>query len=152
MYETDNCKNAVKMMTEQPPINLFFTRRQVEPHAPTVELTAVQKDLKRQALQTRCVGLNDDSWPRAKATYRIQDCIKNSPSRYHGGPRRDILCKSMFQGRSENTLDPEEKVRLTQAPHSLATWCIKRDTAIKSIFSVKCLQLIPTIKGVEHPI
>lgn len=98
------------------------------------------------------MGLNDQSWPRTKATYRIIDCIIGSPSRYHGGPRRDVMCKKLFQGRGESLLNDEEKEKLTQARQSGATWRIERDTAIKTIFSVKCLQMIHQVAGVEHPV
>ncbi|KAH9821685.1 hypothetical protein DFH28DRAFT_883027, partial [Melampsora americana] len=58
-WETDFCKNSVKLLKEQPPINLFFNKRK-----PEDEPTPEERELKRLAWTTRCVGLNDQSWPR----------------------------------------------------------------------------------------
>lgn len=145
--DVDFCKASVKRLKEQPPINLFFNKRK-----PEDEPKPEEREVKRMVWNTRCVGLNDESWPRPKATYRIIDCIIGSPSRYHGGPRRDILCRQLFKGRSEDLLSDEEKNQLTQARQSRATWRIERDTAIKSIYSVKCLQMIHRVAGGEHAI
>lgn len=65
-----------------------------------------------------------------------------STSRHHGALRRDLLCKELFNGRSEFELDDSERERLNQERRGRATWVIEREADIKAIFSTKCLKIV----------
>lgn len=124
-------------MKVQRPITTFFGKK-----APSPVLTDAEMELKRRAHEKPCDGLSDATWNRPRSKYSIEDCILGSTSRYHGAPRRDILCKEIFKGRSETELDDEERERLNQERRARATWVIERETDIKAIFSTKCLKVV----------
>ncbi|EGG06419.1 uncharacterized protein MELLADRAFT_86613 [Melampsora larici-populina 98AG31] len=140
------CKKKAEAMRQQPPIGLFFEKKR-----PAQDISPRAHEAKRQAWQTPCCGLTDDTWPRPKAKYRIHDCIIGSTSVYHGAPRRDVLALSLFKI-PEGQLNTEQKAKLTQERHARATWKIERHAEIKAIFSTKCLGSILKQAGQESPV
>lgn len=124
-------------MKEQLPINTAFGKAPPEP-----VLTEAELEQRRQAREMPCSGLTDDTWPRPRSKFTILDCIVESSTRFYGAKRRDLLCKELFGGRSEPELDEVELERLAQERRARATWVIERETAVKGIFSTRCLKVV----------
>ncbi|KAH9808092.1 hypothetical protein DFH28DRAFT_838632, partial [Melampsora americana] len=53
------CKKKADVMRQQPPIGSFFEKKQ-----PAPDISPQEHESKRQAWQTSCCGLNDDTWLR----------------------------------------------------------------------------------------
>lgn len=88
--------------------------------------------------------MNDDTWERPKADFLVIDCILGSPSEYHGGRPRWVVCEELFDTRDESKLSTKEVARLQSVLQAEATWRIDRIGELKTIHSTKCLQFVPT--------
>lgn len=94
-------------------------------------------------LVTPCLGLSDQTWIRKRARHPMLNCITLSPSVYHSGPPRHVICQELFGDTSESELTVEQQERLENEIKGRSKWRIERQGIIKAIFSTSCTLMVP---------
>ncbi|EGG13232.1 uncharacterized protein MELLADRAFT_86716 [Melampsora larici-populina 98AG31] len=107
--------------------------------------------VKKNAVTKPCAGLNDDTWKRPTAKLRIENCIKHSPTPYHGVKRWKV-CFQLFKTTHEVSLSDEQRKQFHAALESQATWIIKRHGAQESIHSPRCTRTVMTTAKTLYPL
>lgn len=98
---------------------------------------------KKQAVAKPCAGLKDETWKRPLAKYRISNCIKHSPTPYHGVKQWKV-CFWLFKTTHKVSLSDKQRKTLHATLESEAAWLIKRHGNQESIHSPKCTQTVMT--------
>ncbi|EGG05305.1 uncharacterized protein MELLADRAFT_107520 [Melampsora larici-populina 98AG31] len=106
---------------------------------------------KKNAVTKPCSGLHDKNWKRPRGKTTIANCIKHSPTPYHGAKRWKV-CLRLFGTTHEITLSDEQRQQLHSTLEAEATWMIKRHGAQAAIHSVECTRTVVTTSKVEFPI
>ncbi|EGF99129.1 uncharacterized protein MELLADRAFT_118356 [Melampsora larici-populina 98AG31] len=107
--------------------------------------------IKKNAVQKPCAGLNDQTWKRPTAKFCIENCIKHSPTPYHGVKQWKV-CFRLFKTTHEILLSDEQRKQLHATLESEATWLIKRHGNQESIHSPKCTRTVMTTKSISLPV
>lgn len=105
--------------------------------------------VKKKMIEMGCVGLLDESWNRPGDTHPISDCIKHSPTPYHGA-KRWILCNDLFGTTRETELSDEQKKQLHCSLEANTVWKIRRHGGQESIHSSHCTNKVKCQAGTKH--
>ncbi|EGF98968.1 uncharacterized protein MELLADRAFT_95015 [Melampsora larici-populina 98AG31] len=99
-----------------------------------------------------CAGLTDETWKREGARHKIIECIRGSPTPYHGSRHRSIVCKELFNTSKEKGLSNAQRKTLHRALEAESKWVIKQHGFLGSIHSPKCERQVdsPSATGSSH--
>lgn len=99
-----------------------------------------------------CLGLNDHTWIRERATQSIASFVSKSFSIYRGNIRHEI-CRELFGNKTqESQLTTEDRNLLIATLDARSKWQIKRHGDRNSIYSSECKKTLICKKTVKHAV
>ncbi|PLW21867.1 hypothetical protein PCANC_03352 [Puccinia coronata f. sp. avenae] len=137
-WKSRSCKLSTSSVSNTRPITTYFPLKRPCDSQTPIQDVSTPPQTKKILVQMMCPGLNDNTWERPRATFKISQCISGSPSIYHGAPPRYKICEELFNTTKESELTEQQTEKLLQELEARSTWFIKRHTATAGIFSSKC--------------
>ncbi|KAA1111413.1 hypothetical protein PGTUg99_007446 [Puccinia graminis f. sp. tritici] len=142
------CKLTTGSVANTQPLTTYFTLKRTRvSESSNLDPQEPGPEPKKKTISLMCSGLNDDTWPRPRQQFSINQCIMGSPSSHHGAPPRHKVCLELFGITKESELSEQQSHDLARALESKSTWFIKRHSATAGIFSSKCERHVDVAPG-----